>query len=203
MHLISSLLTLAGLLQVKASRHDLTITNYVYFDVKSAGNPLGRIVFGLFGKLTPKTAKNFLELSTGELGYGYKGTRFHRVIKNFMIQGGDFETGDGHGGHSIYGRTFPDEKLNVIDFDKPGTLAMANSGPNTNGAQFFITNTPNQSFLSPNYVAFGKVVCGMDVVYAISNSAIKHGTEMPLLNQTVIACGEVKGKVKGGPRCIL
>ncbi|XP_026855163.2 peptidyl-prolyl cis-trans isomerase D [Electrophorus electricus] len=168
----------------------------VFFDVDVAGERVGRIVFELFADVVPKTAENFRALCTGEKGTGkstgkplhFKGCPFHRIIKKFMVQGGDFSNQDGTGGESIYGDKFEDENFHY-KHDREGLLSMANAGPNTNGSQFFITTMPT-AHLDNKHVVFGQVLKGMGVVKILED--MDTNDDHPVKPCIIAECGEHK-----------
>ena len=188
--------TLLALISCAAAEPLATVTQKVYFDVEIDGKPEGRITFGLFGDEVPKTAANFAALCTGEKGVGKSGKKltfeasaFHRIITGFMAQGGDFTSGDGRGGESIYGEKFADENFN-IKHTKPFLLSMANAGPNTNGSQFFITFAAT-SWLDGRHVVFGEVLEGESVVKALE--AIGSGSGSTSKKAVIAGSGIIEG----------
>ncbi|KAI4616718.1 Peptidyl-prolyl cis-trans isomerase H [Alternaria sp. BMP 0032] len=171
----------------------------VFFDITLGGEKLGRIKMELFRDVVPKTAENFRQFCTGETKnsrgqpQGYKGCKFHRIIKGFMIQGGDFVNGNGTGSRTIWGtEKFADENF-TLKHDKPGLLSMANSGPNTNGSQFFIITAKNGTpHLNGKHVVFGNVIEGMDVVTKIENTRTVANPEgKPVQDIAISQCGEM------------
>ena len=162
----------------------------VFFDVEIGGSKAGRVVLELFSDIVPKTAENIRALCTGEKGFGYKGCPFHRIIPQFMIQGGDFTRQNGTGGKSIYGERFADENFQV-KHTKPGLLSMANAGPNTNGSQFFITTVPCP-WLNGKHVVFGKVVENYELVKKIESYGTPSGQLKGGAKIIISDCGEVE-----------
>jgi len=167
---------------------DLTVTQKVFFDMAIDGKDVGRIVIGLFGKIAPITTTNFAVLAAGSKGFGYQNSTFHRVVKNFMIQGGDFTSGDGYGGESIFGGEFNDE--NFILPHRVGFVNMANKGKNTNTSQFSIMCVP-APWLDGKHVVFGKVLEGMDFVHQIENLPT-HANERVISRVVIVKSGIIE-----------
>ncbi|XP_055972112.1 tripartite motif-containing protein 12A-like isoform X2 [Sorex fumeus] len=168
-------------------RLPVMVNPIVFFDIAADGKPLGRVTFELFADKVPKTAENFRALSTGEKGFGYKGSCFHHIIPGFMCQGGDFTHHNGIRGMSIYGEKFNDENF-ILKHTGPGILSMANAGPNTNGSQFFIC-TAKTDWLDGKHVVFGKVKEGMNIVEAMERFGSRNGKTSKKI--TISNCGQV------------
>jgi len=163
----------------------------VFFDISINGEPTGKIVFTLYWDDVPITAENFYELATGENGYGFRGSTFHRIIPGFVVQGGDFIAHNGTGGKSIYGAKFNDENF-LHNHDKVGLLSMANYGPNTNLSQFSITvSTPWH--LNGHHVVYGEVSQGYDDVVKKMEAEGNAKGSIPPHEVKITKCGEYNG----------
>jgi len=185
---VKSINSVSYLTQFSFSANAKAVNPRVYFDISVDSKPKGRIIFELRKDVVPKTAENFRQLCTNEPGFGFKGSKFHRIIPSFMAQGGDFTRGDGTGGKSIYGNKFNDENF-TLKHTEPGLLSMANAGPNTNGSQFFITFVPCP-WLDGAHTVFGRVTDGMDIVVELEKKGTRSGQAKALVEIT--DCGELK-----------
>ncbi|MCJ1273971.1 peptidyl-prolyl cis-trans isomerase cpr6 [Puttea exsequens] len=168
--------------------------SYIFFDIEIGGQKEGRVIFELYDDVVPKTTENFRCLCTGEKGIGksgkplsYKGSGFHRIIKGFMIQGGDFTAGNGTGGESIFGEKFEDENFE-LKHTKPFLLSMANAGPGTNGSQFFVTTVPTPH-LDGKHVVFGELKDGKSIVRKIENLPTQ--SDKPTKDVVIVDCGQL------------
>mmetsp|Transcript_55604 Transcript_55604/g.111493 ORF Transcript_55604/g.111493 Transcript_55604/m.111493 type:complete len:218 (+) Transcript_55604:13-666(+) len=175
-----------------------------FFDISIDSRPEGRIILGLYDSIVPLTAKNFATLCSGEKGFGYKGSGFHRIIPKFMLQGGDFTNHNGTGGKSIYGAKFKDEWTDAslaLKHDGIGTLSMANSGPNTNGSQFFVC-TVATPWLDKKHVVFGRVLEGLELVKKIERCGSRSGSSSAKV--TISDCGILSNEdtVEGPARTV-
>ncbi|CAE6360906.1 unnamed protein product [Rhizoctonia solani] len=192
--IVMSLVILYNLIPPITFNHTIIMSESenVYFDITIGGENAGTIIFKLYDDVVPRTAKNFRELATGVHGYGYAGSGFHRIIREFMCQGGDFTNHNGTGGKSVYGEKFADENFK-LKHTKPGLLSMANAGPNTNGSQFFIT-TVVTSWLDGKHVVFGEVIQGFDVVKNMEAAGSESGkVKQPV---KIARCGLLKHRPK-------
>mmetsp|Transcript_7396 Transcript_7396/g.14683 ORF Transcript_7396/g.14683 Transcript_7396/m.14683 type:complete len:166 (-) Transcript_7396:503-1000(-) len=160
----------------------------VFMDVEIAGEYAGRVEIELRSDVCPKTAENFRCLCTGEKGFGFKNSGFHRIIPGFMAQGGDFTRHNGTGGRSIYGETFRDENFK-LKHNGPGVLSMANAGPNTNGSQFFLCFA-EAPWLDGKHTVFGKVVKGLNLLKSLESVGTQNGK--PKGKVTIIESGQLR-----------
>jgi len=178
-------------LWLTSSASDTLVTSKVFLDVSIGGKPIGRIVIGLFGRTSPLTAKNFETIAAGTMnGLTYKGATFHRVIKGFMMQGGDILRGDGRGSVSIYGNRFDDENF-IVKHYGPGWVSMANAGRDTNGSQFYIAFRACP-WLDSTHTTFGKVLEGMSVVRKVEQVATDKTDDHPTEIVQIDDCGVIK-----------